>query len=260
MKRKTLIPGLLLFLFFTLSNQLTGQFYKIYGYQTPDANEKEIVYWLSAIPSSDHQYSFFGEEVNRQGLLAHSLEIEYGISNHFTMAFYLDFEQPPGKDLKLIKTKTVMLHYRFFEKKARPVDMAIYLEYILPRKGYKNSEELELKFILEKDMGFHTVVLNPTFEKKISGEDVEEGVEFAFNAGYYYKKNLRIQPGLEIYSKMGELYDMKGFQDQKNYIFPSVDLFLGKNYALHWHAGIGIGLTDPADNIILKSILSFELF
>ena len=37
---------------------------------TPEAGEKELVYWFSAI-GSDHSYSFFGEEVSRDGLTAH---------------------------------------------------------------------------------------------------------------------------------------------------------------------------------------------
>jgi len=248
----------LVLLYFPL--QAFSQFYKIYGYDTPEANEKEIVYWFSNIPSSDNNYMFFGNPVERQGLMAHSLEMEYGISNRFTVAMYFDFEHPNGESIKWIKTKAVMLHYRLYEKKARPIDIAFYMEYILPRKNYKKSEELEFKFILEKDIGFNTIVLNPTFEKKISGEDVTEGTEFNFSAGYYYKKSLVFQPGFEFYSKMGELYDPKSFEDQKNYIFPTIDLFLGSKGTIHWHAGIGFGLTDPADNIVIKSILSYEFF
>ena len=70
-----------------------SQFYKIYGYGTPEAGEKELVYWLSYIPSSDHTYYYFGEDVEREGLLAHSFEIEYALSNKFSVALYADFEQ-----------------------------------------------------------------------------------------------------------------------------------------------------------------------
>jgi hypothetical protein len=237
-----------------------AQFYKVYGYETLDANEKELVYWTSFIPSSDHNYPFFGDTVSRNGLFAHSFEFEYGISNSWTVALYADFEQPRGNNLKWIRTKAVMLYYQLFEKNKMPVDIGLYIEYKLPRKGYKNSEELEFKLILEKDVKFHRIVLNPTFEKKISGEDVEEGVEFIFNAAYAHMGSLVFQPRLEYYSKMGELYDMPAFADQKNYIFPSFDLFLGKYGQFRWHAGVGFGLTDPADNIIVKSIFSWEFF
>jgi hypothetical protein len=237
-----------------------AQFYKVYGYQTLDANEKELVLWNTFIPSSDMSYSFFGDTVGREGMFAHSIELEYGISNRFTVALYADFEQPRGEQMRWIRTKAVALYYQLFEKNQLPVDISLYAEYKLPRKGYKSSEEIEFKVILEKDLGFHRLILNPTFEKKISGEDVEEGVEFVLNGAYTYTGSLVIQPRLEYYSSMGELYDMPSYADQKNYIFPSFDLYFGRYGQFRWHAGVGIGLTDPADNLIIKSILSWEFF
>lgn len=130
------------------------------------------------------------------------------------MSLYADFEQPKGKNFKWIRTKAVMLYYSLFEKNKMPLDMALYLEYKLPRKDYKKSEEIEFKLILEKDIKFHRIILNPTFEKVISEEDVEEGVEFVLNGAYVYTKSLVFQPRLEYYSKMGELYDMPSYMDQ----------------------------------------------
>jgi hypothetical protein len=244
----------------SISLDLKSQFYQVYGYETLDANEKELVYWTSFIPSSDAEYPFFGDTVSRQGLFAHSFEIEYGISNRLTVALYADFEQPKGKNVKWVRTKAVMLYYSLFEKNKMPLDMALYLEYKLPRKDYKRSEEIELKLILEKDIKFHRIILNPTFEKKISGEDVQEGVEFILNGAYTYTGSLVFQPRLEYYSKMGELYNMPSYADQNNYIFPSFDLFFGKYGQFRWHAGVGFGLTDPSDNMVIKSILSWEFF
>lgn len=85
-------------------------------------------------------------------------------------------------------------------------------------------------------------------------------MELALNGAYTFIRSLRFQPRIEYYSKMGELYDMYIYGDQKNYIFPSFDLFLGKYSQFRWHAGVGFGLTDPADNIIIKSIFSWEFF
>jgi len=258
---KKLLKPVLIFLFLiSTASLLNAQFYQVYGYLTPDANEKELVYWTSFIPSSDHSYEFFGDTVSRQGLFAHSFELEYGITNNLTVALYFDFEQPKGESIRWIRTKAVMLYYQLFDKNLLPVDLALYAEYKLPRKGYKRSEEIEFKLIMEKDIKFHRIILNPTFEKKISGEEVTEGVEFILNGAYTYTKSLVFQPRLEYYSKMGELYDMPAYGEQKNYIFPSFDLFFGKYGQFRWHAGVGIGLTNPADNLIIKSILSWGFF
>jgi hypothetical protein len=254
--KKALLSVLSGALLFSFSEALDAQFYQVYGYTTPDANEKELVYWTSYIPSSDQSYSFFGDTISREGMFAPSLELEYGITNNLTVALYFDFEHPKGQDLRWVRTKAVMLYYQLFEKNLLPVDLALYAEYKLPRKDYKTSEEIEFKLIMDKDVKSHRFILNPTFEKKISGEDVSEGLEFILNGAYTFLKNPTFQPRLEYYSKMGELYDMPSYSEQKNYIFPSFDLFFVKYGQFRWHAGIGFGLTEPADNIIIKSILS----
>jgi len=252
---------ILMFLLFTCSSSLLyAQFYQVYGYTTPDANEKELVYWTSYIPSSDHSYTFFGDSVGRQGLMAHSFEIEYALTNRLTVALYADFEQPRGESIRWIRTKAVMLYYQILDKNLLPVDLALYAEYKLPRKGYKNYEEIEFMLIMEKDIKTHRIVLNPTFEKKISGVEVTDGVEFILNGSYLYTGSQVFQPRLEYYSKMGELMGMDPYSEQKNYLFPAFDLYFGKYGQFRWHAGVGFGLTNPADNIIVKSILSWGFF
>jgi len=157
-----------------------------------------------------------------------------------------------------------MARYRLYDKGARPVDIALYAEYKLPPKGYKqyykDSEEIEAKVIIEKDFGFHRFVANPSFEKAVSGYNVSKDVEFVFNCGYYYLKNMKIQPGIEYYSKMGALREINPYDEQDNYIFPTIDFIFGNKANIIWQIGLGIGLTKPADNLIFKSILSYGLF
>jgi len=233
-----------------------GQFYKVYGYKTLDAGEIELVYWNSYVLSSDHQMNFFNNSVKQEGLMAHSFEAEYGLSHSWTVAAYFDFLDPVDEGMKYIRTKALMSHYSFFDKGSRPIDLALYVEYIVPKKGYKNSEELEIKLILEKDIDFWTIILNPTFEKKISGEDVAEGTEFNLSTGIYYRELRWFNFGVEYYGKYGELRDFKPKDEQQHYLFPVIDLFFKKQY--HLHTGLGIGLTDAADKFVWKTIFGVE--
>jgi hypothetical protein len=264
--KKLLAIGVWIFILLVSVQGLNAQFYKVYGYQPAEAGEIEFSLWNSYLPSSDISYDFFGKELSRQGLLAHSLELEYGLSNKFGVALYADFEDPKGGSLKFVRTKAIMAHYAFFDKGSRPVDIAIYLEYIINKKDYEESEELELRLILEKDIGPFRIDFNPIFEKKTSGPEVDEGVELNYALGIYYlnneegvyaTKNLVVQPGIEFYGKMGEISDFKSFGDQRHYIFPTVDLFIGQR--IHWHTGIGFGLTGASDDITFKSICSVVL-
>jgi len=62
---KLIFVSIILLAFFQKAN---SQFYQVYGYTTLDANEKELVIWNTFIPSSDHDYSFFGETAPRAGV------------------------------------------------------------------------------------------------------------------------------------------------------------------------------------------------
>lgn len=132
-------------LFLWIAGEASAQFYKVYGYGTRKQGEAELVYWTSYIASSDLSYKFFDKTVSRKGLLAHGLEVEYGITDRFTVAAYFDFEDPADAPFRYIRTRAVFFRYRFLEKGARFLDPAIYLEYYIPTKEYKDYEELEIR-------------------------------------------------------------------------------------------------------------------
>ena len=190
--------------------------------------------------------------------------------------FYLIFEgmvklvkrsmRAKSQILKIVGPGEILGETTLFDKGSRPLDIAVYLEYIIHNKNYKDYEELEFRLILEKDMGPWRLDFNPIFEKKTSGSGVEEGLEFNYAVGCYYipdgdgimlKKNLIIKPGLEFYGKMGEISDLKAPEQQRHVIFPTVEMLIGPR--IKWHLGVGIGLTKATDNLILKSILTIIL-
>lgn len=253
MKKNILI---LILVIFSLAVPLTAQFYKVYGYGTPDKNEVELVLWNTFILSSDQFFSYFGEKVSSHHLWAHSLEMEYGLTDHFTVAAYVDFLDPAGKGIKYYRTRAVFFRYRFGEKGKFFFDPALYIEYYFPRPSFKNYEELEVRLILEKDMNHFRLILNPKLEKITSGPKVDEGLEFNYSIGIYWKKRASIQPGLELHGKMGEITHWKSWSRQKHVIFPTLDLRFPPG--IHWHLGIGFGLTSSTDNLIIKSIISYE--
>ena len=233
--------------------------FKVYGWSTPKADEVELVYWTDYVASSDQNMNFFGNTVPREGLRGHTFEVEYGINDRFTIAGYTDFEQPRGGDLEYIQTRVVAMRYRFGEKGVGLFNTSIYLEYYLPRIEYQGEkkEKIEARIILEKDFGKTNLRLNPTFEKVLSGPDVEEGIEFEYGVSLYRKMGARTKLGLEFYGGFGELTNIKSRDEQKHYIVPAIKYKLTKH--LEWNIGTAIGITSAADDLVIKSILEWEL-
>ena len=255
MKRSLFFPLVLVIgLVFFHGSYAAG--FKVYGYGTRKRGEVEFVYFNNYFARSALTQTFFGKAVDREGHFSHSLEVEYGFTDRWTVAAYVDFEQPKGEGFRYTRVRGVFFRYRFFEKGDRFINTAIYLEYYLPRKSYKNEEELEIKVILEKDVGPFRIDLNPSFEKAMSGPEVGEGLKFNYASGIYWSPVQWLRGGMEFYGKLGELSELKGssMKEGQHWVFPSLKFRFPMHVGLD--VGVGFGLTDASDDLIVKSILS----
>jgi hypothetical protein len=250
-----LLSGFLASVLFLTALPVLARDFKVYPYTTPSEGEIELVYWWDYFVKSEKDYAYFGEVLEKEGLQRHTFEIEYGITDHWTVAAYADFEKPEGGDFEYVQARSVVTRYRFFEQGERFLDGAIYIEYYLPYKKYSDSEKVETRVILQKDLGRVSVILNPILDKKISGE-VEEGLEFEYAAGLYYRAARWLTPGLEFYGEMGELSDLHPVDEQEHFIFPSAQLKLGRRTGLD--VGYGFGLTKDSDDQVVKLIWELE--
>lgn len=224
---------------------------------TWDAGAVEVSYWTTFIASSEGELEFRdGRRFAREDLWAHSLELEYGLSHKLTIGYYADFLHPEQGSFQYIQSK-LLARYRLFEKHELPVDLALYGEYILPNRDYSNAEKIELRLIIERDIGPWRLALNPMFEKVVSGTRVDRGLEFAYAAGIYYEnmgdglwqtRNLHVVPGLEFYGSIGKLAAADGWNQRRHYVFPVIDLFLPfyGDWKLHWNFGPGFGISAAA--------------
>ncbi len=233
--------------------------FKVYGYKTPDAGEIELVYWTDYVLQSDQTMKYFGQKVDRESLWAHTLEVEYGVTDRFTLAAYVDYEQPDGEDFELVQARIVAARYRFGEPGEHAFDTALYVEYYLPREGWQGEakEKAELRLIMEKDLGGSTLTLNPKFEKVTSGPEIEEGLEFEYGVSLYSKWRGAFKWGLEAYGGIGEFVNLKPVDRQKHYLVPAATWKVAEH--LKWNLGAAFGLTDAADDVVLKSILEWEI-
>jgi hypothetical protein len=230
--------------------------FEVYPYSTPSEGEVELAYWWTYFVQSDKSYTYFGKALDKQGLQQQSLEIEYGMTDRWTIAGYADFEKPQDGEFKYVQARAVMSRYRFFEQGERFIDGAIEVEYYLPYKKYSDGEKIETRVILEKDIGQVSIMLNPIFEKDISGPEVDGGMEFEYAAGLYYRATPLLTPGVEFYGVMGELSDLKPKSQQEHYVFPRLGVKLAHRVKLD--LGYGFGLTKASDNQVIKAILELE--
>lgn len=245
------------------SGTVSARGFEVYGYGGPKQGEGELVYNFDRVQKSDLTMGtwFDKTDVAREGLNQHTLELEYGITDRWSTAIYFDYEKPKGEDFRYVQTRAVATRYNFFNKGERFFDAGIYFEYYAPREAYlggaDTKDALETRIILEKDVGAWNVKLNPIFEKVLSGGDVEEGMEFELAAGVYRKPTDKLEVGLEIYDKFGELANIKTSNERESYAVPTVDYEVKDGIAIH--VGYAFGLSSVSDDEALVTRFEFEL-
>ena len=62
------------------------EYYRVYQFETPCKGHLEVTNWTTFVGKSSGDYEHYGKTYSRESLLASSLELEYGVTDHFVLA------------------------------------------------------------------------------------------------------------------------------------------------------------------------------
>lgn len=189
-----------------------------------------------------------------------SVEFAYGLTDRLEAAAYLNLAHPNGAPLQLAGSK-YRLRGSFFEQGELPVDLGWYLELDWHRTPQFDADQLELELrpIITRQFGRLEIDLNPILEKAIfTGPNKNKGFEFGYASGVYYNYWPWMSPGLEFYGGIGLIDDSDPLAQQRHYIFPVIRGELPRG--IEYNLGLGIGLTNGADQLVPKLNLEIERF
>jgi len=192
-----------------------------------------------------------------QGMWYNQYELTYGLTDRIEAAAYLNMAQPSGHGYWYAGSK-YRLRGHLFDEETLPVNLGWYLELEWHKTPQFDGSELELELrpIIEKDLGRLSIVLNPKFEKAVFlGPDRNKGFEFGYANAIYYRWMRELSPGLEFYGGIGRIDDSDPLREQQHYIFPVVWGSLPNG--IEYNIGPGFGLTRGSDRVIVK--FNFEL-
>jgi hypothetical protein len=226
-------------------------FFEVQQYDQPFAGWAEPTLWTTHVGSSAQRFHHYGMDVSRQGMWAHSLEFDYGATDRLAFGSYVDLVDPREGDTRYAQTRLVG-RYRFSDRQELFVNPALYVEYYLPDKAY-GDQQLEARFIADKDVGDFRVVANPTLSVNTTGDKAWHAPSVGLSGGLYWRQPRILQPGLEYYADYGPLHDAA---KTKQYLLPTVDVALTPG--ITWHTGLGFGLNAASDHFVIESQLRFE--
>jgi hypothetical protein len=195
-----------------------------------------------------------------EGMWYNQFELDYGLTNRTEADVMLDLAQPSGHGYWYAGSK-YSLRGKMFDEGELPVDLGWYaeLEWRKTPQFDSNELQLDLRPIIEKDLGRLSIVLNPKFEKAIFlGPNKNKGFEFGYAAGLYFDWLRDLSPGVEFYGGIGFIDDSEPLKRQQHYIFPLLRGELPNG--IDYNVGPGFGLTPGSDRVLMKFTVGLERF
>lgn len=236
--------------------------FEVYPYATEGRGMLELE-TDNAVVANGHSHGGQGTssgEFRSQGTWYNQYELTYGLTDRIEAAAYLNMAQIAGHGYWYAGSK-YRLRGRFFDPGTLPIDLGWYveLEWHKTTQFDESELELELRPIIEKDIGPFSLLINPRFEKPIFvGPEKNEGFEFGYAVGSYYRWRRYLSPGIEFYGETGNIDDNTPLTAQQHYIFP---VLWGKlPHGIEYNVGPGFGLTGNSDRVIVKFNLELERF
>lgn len=182
-----------------------------------------------------------------------TLEITQGWNAWFETGFYVFSSINPGYGWQYVGSH-IRPRVRAPAGWHLPVGLSLSAEFGYQRRRFsQDTWTLELRPIVDKQLGKWYLAFNPAFDRSFHGPGVRQGVTFSpnFKAGYDITK--RINAGLEYYGSMGSLAGFDPLRDQQQQILPAIDLNLSPNW--EFNLGVGVGVTHSTDHLLVKMIV-----
>lgn len=234
--------------------------FEVYPYRTLNRGMVELES-LNSVVAKGHR----GEGGTSKGTLPSqsmwrtAFELTYGLTDRIEAAAYVNLAKPHGGDLQYAGSK-FRLRGSLFDQGRLPVDLGWYIELDYHRvpKFDDQKLELELKPIIQKDLGNFSLIFNPIFEKILVGSEEKKGFEFGYAHGIYYRWMRSAMPGIEFYGGVGFIKHADPSKEQQHYILPALRGEL--SHGVEYDVGAGFGLTRGSDRVIVKFNLAVEKF
>lgn len=245
----------------TVRGQIDPWEFEVYPYATQSRGTIEIE-TDNAVVANGHSAGGEGTAAGTfksQAMWYNQYEFTYGFTDRLEAAFYLELAHPRGSQFWYAGSK-YRARGRLLDEGELPLDLGWYAElewHKVPQ--FDDSDlELELRPILQRDIGRFSIIANPLFEKSLLGAGHDQGFQFGYRAGSYYAWKPYLSPGVEFYGGIGLLDDSDSLNRQQHYIFPVIWGHLP--YGAEYNLGPGFGLTRGSDHVLVKFNFELERF
>ncbi|MBS1665929.1 MAG: hypothetical protein JST58_00990 [Bacteroidetes bacterium] len=230
--------------------------YEIQVYGSETVAKHNTMLELHSNFTSDGSKQTTNEVLPTNHMLHETIEITHGFTNFFEMGFY--FFNAIGDNNR---SNFVGFHIRPRIAAPKswnwPIGVSLSTEFGYQKREYSEDDwSIEIRPIIDKQMGKLYVSLNPTFDKSLHGLNKDQGYGFSPNVKAAYNFTKVVIGGFEYYGAIGPLNNIASTQIQQHQLFIALDLDWSPDW--EFNCGYGWGFTQSTDNAIFKVILGYR--
>jgi hypothetical protein len=222
---------------------------------TPNAEYKEF----SLEYSGSHT---FDRSADKNGAQENEFSLEVGVTPRLTLEASGITSKDPGGSTQLA-AREVEGRYQFFETGEEWLDAGMLVAYDFSAQA-GTPDSLEVKLLLQKDIGLFTNTANIGFTQNV-GKYSEHtgGPDYVFLWNTRYRYSAAFQPGIELQSDLGQAHQLGSFNQQEHYIGPAVwgKLFgpLPLGQAVKYQVAYLFGASDVAARGFFRALVEYEM-
>lgn len=189
--------------------------------------------------------------------LHETIEITHGFNEWFETGFYVFTNHQPDSGFMWVGDH-IRPRLSVPERYHLPVGLSISNEFGYQRPCISaDTWTWEIRPVVDKKLGPWYWAFNPTFDRSFHGPASKRGFEFSPNFKVSYDVNKKVAAGFEYYGALGPVTGFDPLKDQQQQFLPAIDLNLGEKW--EFNLGVGVGVTQGTDHLLVKMILGYRL-
>ena len=204
----------------------------------------------------------FDRNPNKNGAQTGEVSLEAGLTHQLEMEISAISAKDPAGTSQLA-AREIEVRYQFFEPGEKWLDAGLLVAYDFSAQN-NISDSLEIKLLLQKDVGKFTNTANIGFAQNVGEYSAHTGgpdYVFLWNTRYRYSGGF--QPGIELQSDLGQGHQLGSFNKQEHYVGPAVygKLFgpLPLGQAIKYQVAYLFGASDAATRGMARALVEYEM-
>jgi hypothetical protein len=216
---------------------------------SPNVEQGEVSLEYNGSRTFDHDSGKNNEQ-------EHELALEYGVNSRWEVEASAGFEKEPDASVQL-QDYEIENRFQFFEQGANWLDSGLLVAFD-DGTHHTDSDNLEVKLLLQKDIGRFSNTANIGFDQAVGKNSTSTGgPDYVFLWSTRYRYSELAQPGFEIQSDLGQHAELQHFDEQEHYVGPALYGRLFGN--VHYETAYLFGVTTASAQSAARVLLEYEM-